>query len=198
VTLTWLQRGKLEKEMTEEKPEEKQPQELEAPGPEAPEVEIDIEGLKKALDEEQDKAESYLANWQRAQADYANLKRYCQQEKEEIQRLANASLVLSILPVWDDVQRAFAMIPAELEDQPWVAGIKMVFDKLMSTLEAQGLTPIEAIGEPFDPRLHEGIAQGKGKEGIIIKEVEKGYRLNDRVIRPSRVIVGAGEEPEEE
>ena len=184
--------------MTEDTPEEKQPQELETPKAEAPEVEVDIEGLKKALEEKKTKAERYLANWQRAQADYANLKRACQQEKEEIQRLACASLMLSILPALDDAGRAFAMIPDEMADQPWVAGIKMVFDKLMSALEAQGLTTIQAEGEPFDPRLHEGIAQGKGKEGIIIKEVAKGYRLNDRVIRPSRVIVGSGEEEKEE
>ncbi len=184
--------------MTEDKAKEKQPPELEAPKAQAPEVEVDIEGLKKALEEEKGKAERYLANWQRAQADYANLKRACQQEKEETQRLANASLVLSILPALDDAERAFAMIPAELADGPWAAGIKMVFDKLMAMLEAQGLTPIRAEGEPFDPRLHEGIAQGKGKEGIVIKEVAKGYRLNDRVIRPSQVIVGSGEEEKEE
>lgn len=181
--------------MAEETPEAKQttPAELEAPKPE-----VDIESLKQALEEEKAKAERYLANWQRAQADYLNFKRNCQQEKEESQRLANASLTLSILPALDDAERAFAMIPPELEDQTWVKGIRMVFDKLKSTLEAQGLAPIKAEGETFDPRLHEGIAQGKGKEGIIIKEVAKGYRLNDRVIRPSKVIVGSGEEEKED
>lgn len=180
--------------MTEKNAEEQQPQaELEAPKPDA-----EIEALKQALAEEKAKAERYLASWQRAQADYVNLKRYCQQEKEETQRLANGALVLSILPVLDDAERAFAMIPPELEDQSWVKGIRMVFSKLMSALEAQGLTPIKAEGEPFDPRLHEGIAQAKGKEGIIIKETEKGYRLNDRVIRPSKVIIGSGEEEKEE
>jgi len=185
--------------MIQETPEEEQKQELEAPTAESPaEVEADIESLKKALEEEKAKAERYLANWQRAQADYANFKRYCQQEKEETQRLANASLILSILPALDDIERAFAVIPAEPAEQPWAKGVRMVFDKLMSALQAQGLTLIEAEGEQFDPRLHEGIAQGQGKEGIIIKEVEKGYRLNDRVIRPAKVIVGSGEIEKEE
>ncbi len=183
--------------MIEETPEEKQATPAEPAAPEA-EAYIESPDLVGALAEEKAKAERYLANWQRAQADYANFKRYCQQEKEETQRLANASLVLSVLPALDDAGRAFAMIPAELADQPWVKGVRMVFDKLMSALQAQGLTPIEAEGEPFDPRLHEGIARGKGKEGIIIKEVEKGYRLNERVIRPSRVIVGSGEEEKED
>lgn len=181
--------------MTQETPEEKQPApaEMEVPA----EAEVDIESLKQALAEEKTKAERYRANWQRAQADYANFKRYCQQEKEETQRLANASLLLSILPALDDAERAFALIPVELTDQPWVTGIMMVFEKLKSALQEQGLTPIQAEGESFDPRLHEGIAQGKGKEGIIVKEVAKGYRLNDRVIRPSKVIVGSGEKEKE-
>jgi len=180
--------------MTEKDSQERQPvpAELETPKPE------EIESLKQTLAEEKAKAERYLANWQRAQADYINFKRYCQQEKEENQRLANASLILSILTTLDDAERAFAMIPPELEAAPWVKGIKMVFDKLQSALEAQGLTRIKAEGEPFDPHFHEGIARMAGKEGIIIKEIEKGYQLNDRVIRPAKVIVGSGEEEKED
>jgi len=64
-------------------------------------------------------------------------------------------------------------------------------------VETQGLSPIEALGEPFDPHFHEALMQGKGKEGIVIEEIQKGYKLHDRVIRPSRVVVGSGEADEE-
>jgi molecular chaperone GrpE len=76
----------------------------------------------------------------------------------------------------------------------WVEGIKLVERKLWANLEAQGLSPIKALGEPFDPNLHEAVRQDKGKEGIVIEEVQKGYKLNDRVIRPTMVVVGNGEE----
>jgi molecular chaperone GrpE len=65
-------------------------------------------------------------------------------------------------------------------------------------LEAQGLSPIEAVGQPFDPNLHEATMQGKGKEGIVIEELQKGYKFRERVIRPSKVVVGNGEEEKEE
>ncbi|GAG77783.1 unnamed protein product, partial [marine sediment metagenome] len=65
---------------------------------------------------------------------------------------------------------------------------------LQTTLEAQGLSEIKATGEPFDPHLHEAVRQDKGKEGVVIEEVQKGYKFHDRVIRPTKVVVGNGEE----
>jgi len=172
---------------------ENEPAEAEVEKPES------AEDLQKALEEEKEKAERYLACWQRAQADYQNLKRCSQLEKEEICRVANANLILSLVSALDDLEKAFTAIPAELEEQPWVEGIRLVERKIWQGLEKQGLSRISAIGEPFDPRLHEGIAQMKGKEGIVLQEVEKGYTLNERVIRPAKVIVGNGEdEPEED
>jgi len=75
-----------------------------------------------------------------------------------------------------------------------VDGISLIERKLQASLEAQGLSPIKALGEPFDPHLHEAIRQDKGKEGIVIGEVQKGYKFHDRVIRPAMVVVGNGEE----
>ncbi len=157
----------------------------------------DIEKLKQALAEEKGKAENYLANWQRAQADFINYKRRSEQEKEEFSKFANLVLMLSLLPVLDDMERAFISIPPDLTEVGWVDGIKLIERKLRTSLEGQGLSPIEAIGELFDPHLHEAVRQDKGKEGIVIKEVQKGYRLHDRVIRPSRVVIGNGEVEEE-
>lgn len=158
----------------------------------------DIETLKQALAEEKKKAEANLAGWQRAQADFINYKRRSEQEREETGRFANTTLMLAFLPVLDDLERAFAAIPPRLDKANWVSGIRLIERKLRASLEAQGVSPIPALGEPFDPNLHEAVRQGKGEEGIVIEEVERGYRLHDRVIRPSKVVVGNGEEEEKE
>ena len=157
-----------------------------------------IKGLEQALAEEKEKAESYLANWQRAQADFINYKRRNEQEKEETSKFANSLLMLNLLPVLDDLERAIASVPPNLAKASWVDGVRLIERKLRASLEAQGLSPIKAVGEPFDPHLHEAIRQDKGKEGIVIEEVQKGYKLHDRVLRPSRVVVGEGEVKETE
>ncbi len=158
----------------------------------------DIEAIKRALEEEKAKAESYLANWQRAQADFINYKRRSEQEREEATKFANSVLMSSLLPILDDLERAFEAIPPEIAENSWVNGMRLIERKLRSTLEAQGLSPIKAVGEPFDPRLHEAVRQDKGKEGMVIAEVQKGYMLNDKLLRPSKVVVGSGEEAEKE
>ena len=148
---------------------------------------------RKELAELRAEAEANLAGWQRAQADYINYKRRNEQEKEDTIKFANAALVLKILPVLDDFERAIGSLPEELLSHPWVDGVKLIERKLRSTLEVQGLSPIKAVGEPFDPRLHEAVRQEKGKEGIVLQEAAKGYKFLDRVIRPSQVVVGMGE-----
>ena len=165
--------------------------------PEVAEAE-DIETLKQALAEEKEKAERYLANWQRAQADFINYKRRNEQEREDFNRFVNATLMLSLLPVLDDMERALNSIPPRSAKLTWVDGIRLIERKLRTSLEAQGLTPIKALGEPFDPNFHEAVRQDKGKEGIVIEELQKGYKLHDRVIRPTMVVVGDGEEAEKE
>jgi len=178
--------------MTQQEPEEGQAKEVE---PGVAEIE-DIETLKKILTEEKGKAESYLANWQRTQADFINYKRRSEQEKEEIGKFANAMLLLNLLPILDDLERAFTSIPPHLIKLSWVDGIKLIERKLWASLEAQGLSQIKALGEPFDPKLHEAAMHANGKEGIVIEELQKGYKLHDRVIRPAMVVVGNGEEEE--
>lgn len=158
--------------------------------------EDDIKTLKGTLAEEKEKAENYLASWQRAQADFINYKRRSEQEREETGKFANATLILNLLPALDDLERALATIPNQLTEHDWVGGIRLIERKLRTSLETQGLTSIQAVGEPFDPHLHEAVRQDKGKEGMVIEEVQKGYQFHDRVIRPSKVVVGNGEEQE--
>ena len=154
-------------------------------------TEEDIEGLKQAPTEE--KAEGYLANWQRAQADFINYKKRTEQEKAELATFVKANLIHSLLPILDNLERALDSIPPELAETSWVEGIRLIERNFRATLEAQGVTQIEAMGEPFDPRVHEAVRQDKGEEGVVIEEVQKGYKLNDTLIRPPMVVVGNGE-----
>ena len=156
----------------------------------------EIDELKQTLNEEKEKSENLLASWQRAQADFVNYKQRSQREKDDIRRSTNSTLILSLLPVLDDLERAFAAIPAELAEPGWAEGVRLIEHKLRAFLEAQGLSSIEAMGEPFDPTLHEAAMHGKGQEGIVVAELQKGYRLHERVLRPTRVIVGDGEAAE--
>ncbi len=156
----------------------------------------DMELLKQALAEAREKAETNLAGWQRAQADFVNYKRRAEQERKEISKFANSVLMLNLLPVLDDLERAVNSIPPRLAKLSWVEGIRLIERKFRTSLEAQGLSQIEALGKPFDPNFHEAVRQGKGKDGIVVEEAQKGYRLHDRVIRPAKVVVGNGEEEE--
>ena len=180
--------------MIPREPEEGLTNELE---PEVAEVE-DIEALRQALAEEKARAGTNLAGWQRAQADFINYKRRNEQEREDFNKFANATLMLSLLPVLDDLERALDSIPPRSAKLTWVGGIRLIERKLRTSLEAQGLAQIKALGEPFDPNFHEAVRQDKGKEGIVIEELQKGYTLYDRVIRPTMVVVGNGEEAEKE
>lgn len=156
-----------------------------------------IEELKKALAEAREKAEANLAGWQRAQADFINYKRRIEQEKAETIKYANAELILKLLPILDDFERALSAVPLELSCQSWVEGMKLIERKIWSMLELQGVTRIRSVGEVFNPSLYEAVTYGPGKEYTVIQELEKGYKLHDRVIRPAKVIVGKGGEGEQ-
>ena len=158
----------------------------------------DIEALKVGLEEEKKKAEAYLANWQRAAADFQNYKRRTEQEREELGRLANAALVINILPTLDDLERALSSVDSHLAGLTWIDGIWLIYRKLQAVLEASGVKPINTEGQVFDPRYHEAVMTGEGEENKIISEVQKGYMLGDRVIRPAAVVVGRGPKTEGE
>ena len=144
------------------------------------------------LEEEREKAQTYLANWQRAAADFANYKRRVEQEREEWARLANASLVMNVLPLIDDLERALDNVDATVAGLTWLEGIRLIHRKFQQLLEANGVTMIAADGERFDPNVHEAVMFGEGEEGKVISVVQKGYRLGNRVLRPAMVVVGQG------
>src|SRR3970040_1904594 len=179
----------------EEKQKEDAPQEEAAPAAaEAPAEEpSDVEGLRARLQEEREKAQGSLASWQRAAADYQNLKRRMEQERAEVGRLANASLVINLLPLLDDMERALRNVEHKLAGLTWIDGVWLIYRKFQAVLENTGVTEIPAEGQPFDPQVHEAISEAPGEEGKVVSVVQKGYRLGDRVIRPAMVIVGNGQ-----
>lgn len=158
----------------------------------------DIDSLRQALAEEKKKSEEYLANWQRAQADFINFKRRTEQERLEFNRYANAELAREILAALDDLERAIEAVPPKLARNEWVEGIRLVERKFKSSLDGQGITPMESLGESFDPNYHEALRQDTGEEGIITEVFQKGYMIGDRVLRPAKVVVGNGEEETKE
>lgn len=165
---------------------------------EGAELKEDVTSLEKTLAEERAKAESYLANWQRAQADFVNFKRRTEQERNEVVMLASATLMLSLLPVLDDLERALESVSEKLSGFTWVDGIALIYRKLKATLEGHGLSEIKALGEPFDPNCHEAALYAEGEGGKVIEELQKGYKLHDRVLRPAMVKVGKGQEEKDE
>lgn len=153
-------------------------------------------GLEQALAAEKKKAEEYLASWQRNQADFINYKRRTEQERLEFSKFASSVVLTAMLPVLDDLERAVNAVPPELADQKWVEGVRLVERKFKSSLESQGVKPILALGMAFDPNFHEAVRQDKGPEGMVLQEFQRGYTLNDKLLRPSKVVVGNGEEDE--
>jgi molecular chaperone GrpE len=153
----------------------------------------DPERLRELLSEEREKAQAYMHNWQRAAADYQNFKRRVEEERTETARLANAALVINLLPLLDDLERALRNVDASLAGLTWIDGIRLIHRKFQAVLEMAGVEEIAADGETFDPAVHEAVSQAPGDEGKVVSVVQKGYKLGDRVIRPAMVVVGSGD-----
>lgn len=152
------------------------------------------EGAAEGGDDWQAKAEQYYANWQRAAADHANYRRRTEEEKREWSRLANAALVINVLPVFDDLERAVNGVDAKLAGLNWVQGVEAIYRKFSHLLDSMGVTPVETDDASFNPEEHEAVGEQPGPEGKVLYVAQKGYKLGEKVIRPAMVIVGNGQE----
>lgn len=161
------------------------------PTPSRVELADRIETLERELAETKAKSEEHLYNWQRSAADFSNYKRRTDEERSQLGQFSNAILIGKLLAVLDDFDRALESVPPEAHDA-WIEGVKLVERKLRGVLESEGVSPIEAVGQAFDPNLHEAVAHEETSahpDNEVIGEVQRGYRLHDRVIRPSLVRV---------
>jgi molecular chaperone GrpE len=150
-----------------------------------------VRELEAELQATRDKSEEHLYNWQRSAADFANYKRRTDEERATVTQFGNALLIGKLLGVLDDFDRALENVPPEAHDA-WIEGVKLVERKLRGVLESEGVSAIEALGRPFDPNLHEAVAHeatAEHPDNEVIGEVQRGYKLHDRVIRPSLVRV---------
>ncbi|HEX2884420.1 MAG TPA: nucleotide exchange factor GrpE [Candidatus Limnocylindria bacterium] len=150
-----------------------------------------IETLERELSAATAQAEEHLSKWQRSAADFANFKRRTEEERTAVNQFSTALLLTKLLNVLDDFDRALESVPPEAHDA-WIEGVKLVERKLRSVLESEGVTPIEAVGQPFDPNVHEAVVHeptAEHPDNQVIGEVQRGYLLHDRVLRPSLVRV---------
>jgi molecular chaperone GrpE len=166
-----------------------------AAGSTATGVHPEIERLRSELEAARRSADEYLAALQRERAEFVNFRRRTSEEREATLGLAAESLLSKVLAVADDFDLAIDARPGTIAADPWMEGIGAIDRKLRQVLESEGVRPIDAApGQPFDPRLHEAIANvpGSGQpEGAIVSEIRRGYRLRDRVLRPALVTVAA-------
>jgi molecular chaperone GrpE len=153
--------------------------------------------LEEQLAKVQADAQKYLDNWRRAEADFQNYKRRAEQERDDLRRFAGVALISNLLPIVDDLERAFGSLDGGLAGLTWLDGLRLIYRKLVMLLENAGVKPIDANGQPFDPRYHEAVAHIDGEDGKVLSEVQRGYMLHDRVLRPAMVVVGKGTAAEE-
>ncbi len=130
------------------------------------------------------------ASLQRLQADFINFKTRSEKERGETLRLGREMAVSELLPVFDNLERAFAHTPEELKENTWVKGVNALEKQLLDVLSNLGLQKIGTIGKPFDPRLMEAVSveDGPGEE-VVVEEIQAGYMLGDKVLRPALVKV---------
>lgn len=186
--------SKKEKVRRPEPAAEQTPEELLEPGtgsaPDAaPDTSSALEELQKQLTAVQAQAAEYKDGWQRSVADFQNYKRRMDAESAGTYNNAVGNIVKRYLPILDDLERALAHRPADL---PWANGIELIYRKLQTILENEGVKRIEAEGQPFDPNFHEAIGQEPAdgvESGTVIGVVQQGYMIGERVIRPALVRV---------
>ena len=175
--------------VTEPEAEEKDaPAAPSASSPEQDSAEDASEGLQADLDRFRDLA-------LRSQADFENYKKRSAREKEEAIKYANSSLLEKLIAIVDNFELGLEAARAEGEKSPVFSGMNMVLKQLMDFLADSGLQPIDATGQKFDPNLHEAIAHEpseKFPEGVVVRQTRRGYRMKDRLLRPSSVVVSSG------
>jgi len=149
------------------------------------EANVEVEQLTKQLDEANNKL-------LRIQADYDNFRRRTLKEKEELAKYASSKLITNLLPSIDNFDRALAAAAATGDLESLSKGLDMIFRQLMATMEAEGLQAMNVVGEPFNPEFHQAVMtveSDEHEEGIVVEELQKGYVLKDKVIRPAMVKV---------
>ncbi|NHN30957.1 nucleotide exchange factor GrpE [Paenibacillus agricola] len=152
----------------------------------------DLSGLE--LKELRQQSEENFQRSLRTQADFDNFRRRTRQEKEEFAKYASLKVIEQLLPVIDNLERALAAGKEGNDYEALLKGVEMIYRQLEQTLGSEGLKPMDTIGKPFNPEFHQAIMQVESEEyeeGIVVSEIQKGYLLKDRVLRPAMVQVSS-------
>ena len=147
------------------------------------------EELAAQLEAARAEAVEHKDRWMRGVAEFANYRKRTEREWADVRAYAGSEMIMNILPVLDDLERAFKAVPPELNGEAWVEGFRLIERKFAGILEQAGVTPIDAVGKPFDPTVHESVAAEPSDQphGTVLEEYRRGYRLNDRILRPAIV-----------
>ena len=147
-----------------------------------------IESLTAQLEETRAEKDRF----HRAYSDAVTYSRRADERHADDLRYAATPILTQLLSVLDDLERAFAAMPATFQQVTWVEGLLLIYRKLMTQLEAHGVKEIEGAGQPFDPNLHEAVSRVAGPEGRIVEVLQRGYLFHERLLRPVLALVGDG------
>ncbi|WP_136606570.1 nucleotide exchange factor GrpE [Paenibacillus dokdonensis] len=153
---------------------------------------LDTAHLQNEVERLQTLADDYQQRALRTQADFDNFRKRTQKEKEDFAKYASSKLITELLPIIDNFGRAITAAGDIADSDSFAKGVGMIFRQLEGVLKAEGLEPMETVGQPFNPEFHQAIMQVESdeyEEGIVVEEVQKGYILKDRVLRPAMVKV---------
>ncbi|MFZ3081010.1 MAG: nucleotide exchange factor GrpE [Bellilinea sp.] len=175
------------------KPVESPTEEITAPaeGVETQES-LELAALKEELAAIQEQCKEFSEGWQRERADFLNFRKRIERDQTQLNQIVTSNIIRKYLSVTDDMERALANRPQGAESQEWWNGVELIYRKLTGILESEGVQVIPAEGEMFDPALHEAITHEDSTDiesGRVIAVVQKGYRIGDRIIRPTLVRV---------
>jgi molecular chaperone GrpE len=158
----------------------------------------EVQALRGQLEEAQKQISDLRDRWQRSAADLANLRRHTEQQRGEMEQFASMLLVMDLLPVLDNFERAIATIPGNLALLTWIQGVLLIERHLRAILESRGVAEIDADGKAFDPHRHEAISERETADvpaGQVVAVLQKGYTMHGRVIRPALVEVSRAPQP---
>ena len=178
--------------MKSEEKEESSPEQSSSANEDIAEKEIDDSRSDHELIEELGREkEQFRSQAQRAQADLVNYRNRAFQEIEESRRIVRFEVISKFLNVVDDLERAIGNIPSDM-DESWYEGITLVLRSLENSLTLEGVEKIDALGETFNPHLHEALMheeRSDAEDGVVVDVIQAGYKIRDRVLRPARVVV---------
>jgi len=154
----------------------------------------DATGSDLDLDAVMAERDRYLDQLQRTAADFANYRRRVEQDRAQQRLAANEQLLREFVPVLDDLQRGLSSLPPDQQESKLAEGMRWVEQKFLTTLKKHGVTPIESLGQAFDPSVHEAVEADPAGGNRVVAVYAPGYRLGDGILRPAMVKVGPGED----